>query len=122
MTKSDKIVIAAGLLSAIFLLIMINLTTPSDVGPLGVLVFFTLAYIVCLSAMIGVCRISFAIRNKFLGRVEVSRKRSYYYGSILAFAPILLIFMRSFGELNYLEIALVMIFVTVGCFYISKRA
>lgn len=113
--------IAASMLSLIALLVMVNLTTPSDVGPLGVLVFFTLAYLVCLGIMVGACKVFFALKKKMNGNRHINSRASYYYGSILAFAPILLLFMRSLGELNFLEVILVALFVVIGCFYLSKR-
>jgi len=111
-------------LSAVILLAtMMNLTTPSEIGPLGVLVFFTFMYLISLGVMVGLCRIFFALRGKLKkNKARVGVRRSYYYGSVLAFVPIILIFMRSFGELNVLEIALVVFFALVGCFYITKRA
>ncbi|MCL1839874.1 hypothetical protein FWF89_02665 [Candidatus Saccharibacteria bacterium] len=121
MNKIDRVFVVTSLLAAIFLMIMINLTTPSDIGPLGVLVFFTLMYLVCLGVIVGLCRLFFIIKGRLGDRARVSRRKSYYYGSVLAFVPMVLIFMRSFGELNILEIALVIIFAVLGCFYISKR-
>jgi hypothetical protein len=123
MTKTDRIIVLMSLLAMIILMMMANLTTPSEIGPLGVLVFFTLIYLVCLGVMVGLCRVFFMIRERTQkNRVRSSNRRSYYYGSVLAFAPIILIFTRSFGELNLLEVVLAIVFVVVGCFYISKRA
>jgi hypothetical protein len=124
MTKTDRVFALMSLLAVVFLIIMTNLTTPSEIGPLGVLVFFALIYLACLGVMVGLCRVLFAIgermqRNKARA---ASRKKSYYYGSILAFIPMMLIFMRSFGELDFSEVVLVMFFALIGCFYISKRA
>ena len=123
MTRTDRVFAAVGLLATIFLVITINLTTPSDIGPLGVLVFFTLVYLVCLGVIVGLCRIFFAVRGKMQkNKTRVSPRKSYYYATVLAFVPMILIFMRSLGGLNLLEIALVVLFAVVGCFYISKKA
>ena len=123
MTKADKIFATTGLVATILLMIMINLTTPLDIGPLGVLVFFTFVYLICLSVMVGVCRVFFTIRRKTgKNKQKTGDKKSYYYGSVLAFVPVILIFMRSFGELNVLEVFLAACLAIVGCFYISKRA
>jgi len=123
MTRVDRAFVVMGLLAMVFLVTMVNLTTPSGIGPLGVLVFFTLVYLVCLSVMVVLSRAFFALRDKLQkSRVHVGAKKSYYYGSVLAFVPMILIFMRSFGELNLLEVALAVLFAVLGCFYISKRA
>jgi|LSQX01.2.fsa_nt_gb nitrogen fixation/metabolism regulation signal transduction histidine kinase len=120
---SDKAFISISLASVAILAVMMNLTTPSEIGPLGVLVFFTLSYAICLGVMVTLCRailtVGLTIKR---GDKSAIRKKSYYYGSVLAFVPIILIFMRSFGGLNILEIILVVLFVGVACFYISKRA
>jgi len=109
------------LFAVIFLMIIINLTTPSDIGPLGVLVFFTLIYLVCLGVIVSLCRVFFTIKSRLKKETKASHRKSYYYGSVLAFVPMIFVFMRSFGRMNLLEIALVMLFAVVGCFYISKR-
>ncbi len=124
MTKTDKLLLASSLISATILVIILNLTTPSEIGPIGVLLFFTTAYILCLSLMTALCRLFFWIK-KTITRTKTSgtkKRKSYYYGSVLAFAPISLIFMRSFGQLNILEITLVAALVILGCFYVSKKA
>ena len=121
MTKTDRIFAVMSLVAMVFLMIMINLTTPSDIGPLGVLVFFTLVYLVCFGVIMGVCRILFQIVGRLKNKKTTSGRKSYYYSSVLAFVPIVLIFMRSFGELNFLEVVLVGFFAIVGCFYISKK-
>lgn len=123
MNRVDRFFAVASLLAVVFLIVVLNLTTPSDVGPLGVLVFFTLGYIVCLGVMVGLCRIFFALLAKMRRqRLEANRKRSYYYASVLAFVPIVLIFMRSFGELGVLEVFLALLLGIIGCFFVSKRA
>lgn len=120
---SGRFFIILSLVSAIFLAVMMNITTPSDIGPFGVLVFFTLFYVFCLGITITLCRGVLMLKKKMQKKeVGDTTKKSYFYGSILAFAPILLVFMRSFGELNVLEILLVVLFVIVSCFYISKKA
>lgn len=119
---SDKTFVFVSLIAAILLLAMLNLVPPSDVGPLGVLVFFTLFYMVCLGVMVLGCRIFFGLRQRIQKRKMVgSTKKSYYYGSILAFAPLMLVFMRSSGELGWMEVGLVIFFVVLSCFYVSKR-
>jgi len=48
-------------------------------------------------------------------------KRSYYFSTIIAAAPIMLIGLQSVGSVNIYEVLLVVIFVFIGCLYISKR-
>jgi len=123
MNGADKAFVLMSLLALIFLVTVVNLTTPSEIGPLGVLVFFTLVYLTCLGVMVILSKGFLMLMQKTQGNgTRVSLGKGYYYGSVLAFVPMILIFMRSFGELNLLEVALAVIFAVVGCFYISKRA
>lgn len=67
----------------------------------------------------------------WLGRrvVVLSRKplqpltlaRSYYFSTILALGPVMLLAMASIGSLGFYETLLVVIFLVVGTLYISKR-
>jgi len=123
MAVIDRVFAMASLIAAVFLVAMLNLTTPSDVGPLGVLVFFTLMYVVCLGAGVVLCRVWLFVKGGMQKNgMRDNRKKSYYFGSVLAYFPIILVFMRSLGKLNVLEIALSILFVVVGCFYVSKKA
>jgi hypothetical protein len=101
---------------------MMTFTTPSGVGPFGVLVFFTLCYIACLGILVALCYLFFTLRNK-LSKTHISNisKKSYYYGSVLAFAPVILIAMQSFGNIGVLEIGLVVVTMLVACFLVAKR-
>jgi hypothetical protein len=47
--------------------------------------------------------------------------RSYYFASVIALAPIMLIGMQSVGDVNFYEFILIVLFVTISCVYIAKR-
>ena len=112
-----KFLASVSLLAAIFLLVMVNLTTPQSVGPFGVLVFFVMLYVVCLGVSVGLVKLIFWVRSKERG----GSKKVYYYGSVLAFAPVIMVAMGSFGGVGVLEVVLVALLVFVGCFIVSKR-
>ena len=118
----DRAFVSVSLVATIFLIVLINLTTPSDVGPLGVLVFFTLIYAVCLGVATMGCRLLLGLKQKMQkkGMGGVARK-SRYYGSIIAFLPVMLIFVGSSGGIGLLEVGLIVFFGVIGCFYMSKR-
>jgi hypothetical protein len=48
-------------------------------------------------------------------------KRSYYFSSVIALAPVIVIGMQSVGEVGFYDLLLVVIFVSIGCVYIAKR-
>ena len=108
--------ILLSLVSVIIILAMINLTTPTGVGPLGVLVFFTMIYI----AVYGVVNLMVAAFMKASGKKNGERKNRFY-AAMISFGPIMLLLVQSFGSLNIVTILMVIVFVMLGCFVINKR-
>lgn len=108
----------ASLLSIAILLVMLNFTTPSSLGPMGVLLFFGLIYIVMLGVMTG----GVIIFRKIAGRKGELGKKDKLYGAVLAFAPIMLLLAQSLGSMSWATLGLVVVFVLLGCFLVSKQA
>lgn len=104
------------MLAVILLLLMLNFTTPADVGPLGVLAFFTACYVVVLGVALLLVKIFTKLAGKQMGR------RGYLYAAIIAFGPIMLLLAQSLGTLGPATIALVTVVVFLACFLVSKRA
>jgi hypothetical protein len=50
-----------------------------------------------------------------------SLQQSYYYASVLALAPVMIVGARSIGRSGGYDIVLVVLFELIACFYISKR-
>lgn len=48
-------------------------------------------------------------------------QQAYYYATVIALAPVLLVAMRSIGRGTVWDIVLVMVFEVMACFYIAKR-
>lgn len=48
-------------------------------------------------------------------------RRAYYFSTILAAAPVMLIGLQSVGAIGIYEFILVIIFEVIGCVYIAKR-
>lgn len=103
------------LLSAVVLLIMLNFTNPAEVGPLGVLVFFTTFYVLMFGLAVGLVR----ILMRALGKT--SRRRMYLYGAAIAFGPVLLMLLQAFGSINLGTVTLTALFVLLCCFVINRR-
>lgn len=104
------------LVSVIVILAMINLTTPTGVGPLGVLVFFTMIYI----AIYGVVNLMVAAFMKANGK-KTGERKNRFYAAMISFGPIMLLLVQSFGSLNIVTLLMIVIFVMLGCFVINKR-
>ncbi|OIP85700.1 hypothetical protein COV88_03950 [Candidatus Saccharibacteria bacterium CG11_big_fil_rev_8_21_14_0_20_41_19] len=115
-------------ISLCFLAVLLNVTTPATAGPLGILSIFVFAYLLSL----GVVTFFIYWSRRLVSRLSaglISKKpiepmtfrTSYYYSTIVAAVPILLIGLQSVGSIGIYEVILVIIFVAIGCLYISKR-
>lgn len=120
---SVSIVIAIIVLSVIF-----QMTTPSTAGPLGILLVFILAYVLAVGVLtfllFGFSRLNVKILQFFnskKSRRPLNLMRAYYFSSVLALGPVLLIGMQSVGEAGIYDTLLVALFIIVACFYIAKR-
>ncbi len=103
------------LIAAVILLTMLNFTTPAGIGPLGVLVFFTAVYVLMLGIAVALVKLFLKMTGKQVG------KKSYMYGAMIAFGPIMLLLAQSLGSMSSLTVGLTVVFVLLGCFLVSKR-
>lgn len=124
-----KILLILSTASFILLLFLLNNTTPATAGPLGVLAVFLCLYIIALSAISFILYYSqhlvkWATKFFYLKKPikSLSWQRSYYYSSVIALGPIILLGLGTVGKVEFYEIILVLIFITLGCFYIAKRS
>lgn len=129
-TMLGRIIAGSVIVAGILLIIMLQTTNPSTVGPVGLLAVFFLLYVIMLGTVTEVLWLGSRAMS-WLGRrvVIMSRKpvqpltlaRSYYFSTILALGPVILLAMASIGSLGIYETILVMVFLAVGVLYISKR-
>ena len=124
----SKILTILGLAAAGLLFIVLTTTSPSEGGAIAILAVFLLSYIVIL------CTLTFSL--VFIGMIldrlyrqvggskykPLSLKRAYYYSSVIALAPVIIISLQSVGEVGLYEIILVSLFVFLGCIYVARRA
>lgn len=114
--------------SLCLLIIMLNTTTPATAGPFGILAIFIFAYL----SSLGLVTILIYLSSKAINRLsllimtrkpveQLTLRRSYYYSSVLALAPIMIIGMQSVGQITFYELLLVLVFIVIGCLYITKR-
>ena len=97
---------------------MLNYTAPREAGVFGVLVFFTMVFMVLFGVMVEVVKIfQRMLKDKSGG--EVSENKTYMYATVLAFGPVILLVTRS---TSLMTLAGTAIFVFLGCFLIHKRA
>jgi hypothetical protein len=123
-----KLITTITIISLCLLIVLLNSTTPSWPGPLGVLAVFICAYLSSLGIVAYLIYWSSRVFS-YLSKHLTSRKpllaldfkRSYYFATVLAVAPVIFIGLQSVGDIGPYEFLLVASFVALGVFYISKR-
>lgn len=123
-----RIVATTSIASLCLLSGMLVFTSPSTTGPFGLLVLFVSAYITfvgCISFFLfGMNRFIIMISKGMTLRRPVRAmafRRAYYFSTVLAAAPVMLVALQSVGGVGIYELALVILFEVVACVYISRR-
>lgn len=99
---------------------MLNFTTPHKAGVLGVLVFFTMVFMVLFGLTYEIVKIFQRIlKDKSKQREKISEEKTIMYATVVSFGPIILLVTRS---ASLVTIGLAGLFVFLGCFLIYKRA
>jgi hypothetical protein len=124
----EKIVIITTLVSLCLLALILNLTAPTTVGPFGILAVFIFAYLSSLGVMTYFLYVVSRLVTHLSSAFTVKRplaaltfKRSYYYSTVIAATPIMLVALQSVGAIGVYEVLLVGVFLVIGCLYITKR-
>lgn len=114
--------------SLCLLLFLLNTTTPATAGPFGILVIFSLVYLLSFGMIVffiySMSRLVAHLSLVFMTRrpIKVLKfKKVCLFSSIIAAAFVLLIGLRSVGEVGFYECMLVTLFILVSCLYVSKR-
>lgn len=110
----NRLTLVLSFVAVVVILAMINFTTPTGVGPLGVLVFFMMIYVV----LYGVINLIVQLFMKAGGKKQF---KSRYYAAMISFGPIMLLLVQSFGSLNIITALMIGVFIFLGCFVIKKR-
>lgn len=113
----NRMITLASLIALIVLMVMLNLTTPAAVGPFGVLVFFTMVYLVALGIATGLVGMWLMLTGNRGGM----RRKEHAYAAVLALAPLMLLLVQAFGSLSLWTGALIAIMIALGCFLVNKR-
>ena len=100
------------------LIMILNLTSPTDIGPFGVLLFFTTLYIV----LFGVTSVMLNLYYYLTSKRESMRNKDYLYAAVVAFGPIMLMMAYSFGVVNPWTLGLILMFIFLAEFLVMKRA
>lgn len=124
-----KRIIGGGIVGVALLGVLLNTTNPSTAGPLGVLAIFVLMYMLVLGALTFLLAAGSRLWARVATSFAVARpvqplgvRRSYYFASILALAPIMILAMNSVGEVGVYDLLLVALFATIATIYVAKRS
>lgn len=115
-------------ISLVVLSLLLNLTSPGSIGPFGILIVFVFIYLSSLGVVTFLI-FWFSKLLSFVSKVFVFRKpiraislrHSYWYASIISIAPVIVVGLESVGAVGGGEFLLVLLFVSIGCVYVSRR-
>lgn len=120
-----KVLGATTLGAFVLLSALMQATSPSTIHPLGILAVLILLYVLVLGVLTffiyGSHQLFSVITAKPIHWEPMKMSAAYYYATVLALAPVMLLGMRSIGRAGAYDIALIIIFELIACFYISKR-
>lgn len=123
-----KIISISTVASLCLLVVLLNTTTPVTAGPFGVLAIFISIYILALGLFTFVIfqfsHLVCWLSHILMARAPISRltlKRSYYFATVIAAIPVMIIGLQSVGTIGLYEITLTALFGIIGCLYVSKR-
>ncbi len=126
----SKIYLVLSLIALCGIIAIVNLFTPTDIGPLGILGFFVLVYIMSVGMvnlfLYGVYRLIYMLKSNIFQSKE--RKTNNHnilyflkYSLVISFTPLVLIARQSSGGINLLDIFLLFIIEIIALVYVSKR-
>lgn len=117
MEKHNRILAAVLIAGLAAIILMLNMTSPTEIGPFGVLSFFTVLYVVVF------CTATFFMKTFYrlaLSR-SVFRGKDYLYAAVCSFGPVMVLMARSFGAISPVTISLIVLFVILTEFLVCKK-
>lgn len=124
----SKLVAIISLVSLGVLSAMLYFVSPAAAGPFGLLILFVAAYLTFVGVisffLFGVNRLMIMVSSGMTVKKPLQPmdfRKAYYYSSVLAAAPVMLIGLASVRSVGFYEFILVVIFEIVACIYVSRR-
>jgi hypothetical protein len=121
-----SIVAIISVLSLISVLLIMSFTSPNEISPFGILALFVLVYVFCVGlftfGLYWSTRVYSYIYSR-LGRRRVNPitfKNSYFFSTVVAVLPVMIIGLQSVGAVSWYSNILVLLFVGLGVLYVSK--
>ena len=117
------------IVSVLMLLVLVTTTSPANAGPVGILGFFVFMYGAALGVLtflfrfLGMVLIKIVPKNRMralLGQ-GVTFRKSYYYATVAASIPVMVMAMQTVGEIGIYQILLIIFFVVVAWIFVANR-
>lgn len=119
-----KVLAISSLVAFVLLSALVQSTSPSTIHPIGILGIFVLIYVLALGLLTffiyGTGRIVRRQTDRQSTK-QVTLIRAYYFASVLALAPVMLVGARSVGRTSTVDVMLIALFEILACFYIARR-
>ena len=115
--QASLIVKVLGTIGFLGSIAMLTFTSPTEIGPLGVLVFFTTLYVAIFGAIFAIWQVF----NRLAFKKTTMKRRDYLCSAVLAFGPIMIILARSFGAINLWTLSLIALFLLLAEFLVYKK-
>ncbi|MBQ2695031.1 hypothetical protein IJG04_00090 [Candidatus Saccharibacteria bacterium] len=115
--KRNRIMSIISIMGLAALIFMLFFTSPTEIGPFGVLLFFTTLYV----SIFGITSLIMQAFYRIAFKKEIFRTKDYLYSAVLAFGPIMILMARSFGAVNLWTIGLIVLFLFLAEFLVYKR-
>jgi len=111
------------------LILLLSVIDPSDVSAFGLLGILVIIYLFFFMALVFMYRIIELLtrffkdsnKSKDVIKQQKSRRKIPYIISTLALIPLFLISFNSLGQINILNLSLIVVFEVLAIFYIVKR-
>ncbi len=106
----NKLFAAISVLAFFVIVVMMFMFSPTEVGALGIFVFFVLCYAFFLGLAVNICKLFLVLANKVKKNgIAGIEKKSYKYGLVLAVAPELLIILNTGGTIGVMQIITIVV-------------
>lgn len=120
-----KVLALSSLCAFVLLSALMQSTSPSTIHPIGILTVFVLIYVLALGVLTffvyGLGKLLHHYRAKVRTVKVFTLVQAYYFASVLALAPVMLVGARSVGRTGVIDVILITLFELLACFYIARR-
>jgi len=106
-------------------LLVMNYTSPIELGPSGMLAAFTVYYAWFFALFMGLAHVIRVARYRSgesdADQISAISGRAVMLAAVWGFAPLVVVALQSIGQLDVISIGLVLLFEAIASIYIIKR-